>query len=729
MQSNHSHQHSCCHNHPAVDQNKNQQLNVAYTCPMHPQVKQAGPGNCPICGMALEPETATIADNENHELRDMKRRFWFGLLLTIPVFILEMGTHLFGWHNLLSDKLSQFVQMVLATPVVLWAGFPFFKKAVESLRNRSPNMFTLIALGTGIAWLYSMIAVFFPQVFPAEFLNEQGVVALYFEAASVITVLVLLGQIMELKARENTSGAIKALLKLTPTTAHRIKLDGTEEEIIIHEIRIGDLLRVRPGDKIPTDGEITEGASNIDESMISGESMPVKKEVGAKVIGATINQDGSFVMKVSHVGEDTMLSKIIKMVNDAKRSNTQIQKLADRISLWFVPLVMAIAVITFFIWAVFATESAYAHGLIAAVSVLIIACPCALGLATPMSIVTAIGKGASNGILIKNAESLERLEKVNVIVVDKTGTLTEGKPHLTKIIATKNFTEIEILGYAAALENASEHPIAKAIVNGASAKNIKISSVKNFITPIGKGVVGEVDGKKILIGNVRLMTENGVDFTELKSQSEKLKEEGATVVFIAVEGKIAGLLAVSDPIKLTTFTAVKDLQNLGLKIIMLTGDGQKTAAYVAKELGISEFFAEVLPQDKSKIIAELKSQGNRVAMVGDGINDAPALVAADVGIAVATGTDVAIESAGIILLHGDLAKIAKAYNLSKQTIRNIKQNLFFAFAYNALGIPLAAGVLYASFGLMLSPVFAAAAMSLSSVSVIANSLRLKSFKI
>lgn len=720
---------NCCHHYDKKDQRKILNSGQIYTCPMHPQVKQKELGSCPICGMALELQTFSLIDEENHELCDMKRRFWFGLLLTIPIFILEMGAHFFDLHQIFAGKILQLVQMILATPIVLWAGFPFFKKAWESLKNRSPNMFTLIALGTGVAWVYSMIAVLMPQIFPTDFLNKQGVVALYFEAAAVITVLVLLGQVLELKARENTSGAIKALIKLTPTTARRINSDGAEQEIIISEIKTGDLLHVRPGDKIPTDGEIIEGASNVDESMISGESMPVKKAVGAKVIGATINLDGSFIMKVLKIGEETMLSQIIKMVNKARRSNTQIQKLADRVSLYFVPSVMIIAVVTFILWAIFANESAYAHGLIAAVSVLIIACPCALGLATPMSIVTAIGKGASNGILIKNAESLERLEKVKVILVDKTGTLTEGKPQLTKIIVAENFSESQILSYAAAIENASEHPIAKAIITTARQKNIPILPVKNFITPIGRGVSGEVADKKILIGNAKLMEENNIDFAVLKLQSDELRQGGVTVVFVAVDGKIAGLLAVADQIKSTTFSAVKELQNLGLRIVMVTGDNKKTAEKVAKELGIAEFFAEILPEEKSKIVERLKSDGSVVAMVGDGINDAPALVKADIGIAVATGTDVAIESAGIILLHGDLAKIAKAYKLSKRTLINIKENLFFAFAYNSLGIPLAAGVLYPMFGLLLSPVFAAAAMSLSSVSVIINSLRLKTLRI
>lgn len=724
----------CCHNnHDQKLTQKNITKNQFYICPMHPQIRQNQPGNCPICGMVLEVENIFQGDEPSAELIDIKWRFWLGLVLTIPVFILEMtnhlfAEHLFGWH-FLTGKNSQLVQMFLATPVVLWAGLPFFKKGWQSVKSRSPNMFTLIAIGTGVAWLYSMVAVLLPDIFPAGFLNHQGVVDVYFEASAVITVLILLGQILELKARENTSGAIKALLKLTPTTARRIKADGTEEEITAQEILVGDLLRVRPGDKIASDGEIIEGVSNVDESMISGESMPVKKIIGSKVIGATINQDGSFVMRVLKIGDETMLSRIIQMVNSARRSHTKIQKLADQVSSWFVPLVIIISVITFIAWAVFANQSAYMYGLIAAVSVLIIACPCALGLATPMSIVTAIGKGASLGILIKNAESLERLEKVQVILVDKTGTLTEGKPRLTKIITAKNFSEEQILPYAIALENASEHPIAKAICAVAGEKNITILPVKNFITLSGKGAIGDVDNKKIFIGNDKLMAENNIDFTELKSKASQLQGEGAIVVLMAIDQKIAGLFAVSDPIKSTTFSAVTELKTLGLKVVMVTGDNKNTANKVAKELNIDQVFAEVLPEDKSKIVDTFKAQGMLVAMVGDGINDAPALTSANIGIAVANGTDVAIESAGIILLHGDLAKIVKAYKLSKQTIKNIKQNLFFAFAYNSLGIPLAAGVLYPTFGLLLSPVFAAAAMSLSSVSVILNSLRLKSFKI
>ena len=709
--------HSCCHDHKIII---NQQVDAIYTCPMHPQVKQLGPGNCPICGMALEPLTIANDDYFDEELSDLKKRFWLSLILAAPIFFLEMSGHFF---ESISIMVSQVVQMVLSFAVVFLCGGPFFIKAFESVKSRLPNMFTLIALGTGVAWIYSFIAILFPQIFPPEFLDEEGHIAVYFESAAVITTLIFLGQVLEVKARKNTSGAISSLLKLIPTAAHRITKGG-EEEIDIAQIRVGDLLRVRPGEKIPIDGEIVEGSSNLDESMITGESMPVQKRVGDKIIGATINQDGSFVMKVLQIGEDTMLNKIIKMVSDARRGQTKIQKLVDKVAAWFVPLVIAIAAATFCGWAIVADNPA--HGLVAAVSVLIIACPCALGLATPMSIIVALGKGAANGVLIKNAESLERMAKVGVVVVDKTGTLTVGKPRLTKIIlCNKNLMEQEILQLAASLEYHSEHPLAKAIVNYAQENKISLLEVKNFITPFGKGVSGEVENKKILIGNLKFMTENLVDCIELKSSAEDLKESGATVIFVAVNQKLAALFAIEDALKSTTLEAVRELQGLGLRLVMLTGDSKKTAKKVAQELGISEVFAEILPQEKSQIIAKLKLEGKAVAMVGDGINDAPALAMADVGIAVANGVDVAIESAGIVLLHGDLAKLVKAFHLSKKCMRNIKENLFFAFGYNALAIPLAAGL----FGFQLSPIIAAAAMALSDVSVVGNALRLKATKI
>lgn len=720
---NHSHK-NCCHHQNEQNQkigiaDKNKQEGAIYTCPMHLEIRQTSPGSCPICGMALEPESATSNDHFDEEVSDLKKRFIIAFILTLPVFILEMGGHFF---EMIPVKISQIIQLLLSTIVVFWSGSIFFRKALESVKNKSLNMFTLIAIGTGVAWSYSLFALLFPQVFPAEFLTHQGVVAVYFEAASVITTLVLLGQVLEIKARKNTSNAISALVKLTPTIAHRIDGDN-ETEIAVEEIKIGDLLRVRPGDKIPADGEMMEGQSNIDESMITGESMPVKKQVGDQVIGATINQDGAFVMRVSKTSENSMLSQIIKMVLDAKKSHTKIQKLADQVASWFVPIVIGIALLTFLIWVFFLGD--IAHGLVCAVTVLIIACPCALGLATPMSIIVALGKGAKNGVLVKNAESLERMEKIDVIVVDKTGTLTEGKPHLTKIITTKDFNETEVLVLAASLENQSEHPLAKAISNFAKSKDVKLLKVENFITPIGKGVIGEVENKKIIIGNSRFLEENDIGCEELKAEADSLTDHAATVIFVAVGQKLAAIFAIEDAIKPTSFAAVKTLQNLGLRIVMLTGDNQKTASKVANQLGITEVFAEVLPEGKSKIVSDLKSQGSKVAMVGDGINDAPALAMADVGIAVANGTDVAIESAGIVLLQGDLAKLVKAYNLSKKTMYNIKENLFFAFAYNALGIPLATGL----FGFNLNPIFAAVAMSLSSISVILNSLRLRRMKL
>jgi Cu+-exporting ATPase len=713
---------NCCH----IPEKSNSQskktglfLETIYTCPMHPQVKQKTPGNCPICGMNLEPQAPVDDDNFAEEFSDLKKRSWIALILTLPIFILEMGGHFF--EMAIPAKISQVIQLLFSSVVVFWNGSIFFGRAFESLKNKSPNMFTLIALGTGVAWFYSFFATLFPQVFPKDFLNEKGLVSVYFEAASVITLLVLLGQVLEIKARKSTSGAIEALMKLTPTIAHRIIKNG-EEEINPDQIKVGDLLRVRPGEKIPADGEITEGASNIDESMITGESMPVKKQIGDKVIGATINLDGAFIMKVLQAGENSMLHQIIKMVIDAKSSQTKIQKLADQVSAWFVPAVIAVSIITFFGWMIAGDMT---KGLISAITVLIIACPCALGLATPMSIIVALGKGAKNGVLIRNSEKLERMEKVNVIVVDKTGTLTEGKPHLTKIISAENFNEVEVLTLAASLENHSEHPIAKAITRAAKLRRIDLREAQNFVTPIGKGVKGEVENKKILIGNSKFLEENNVVCDELKSKAEELKEQGATVIFIVIEKKLAAIFAIEDAIKNTSFDAVRSLQKLGLKVVMLTGDNQKTAKKVANDLGISEVFAEVLPQEKSKIISDLKSQGNVVAMVGDGINDAPALAISDVGIAVANGTDVAIESAGIVLLHGDLAKLVKAYNLSKKTIRNIKENLFFAFAYNVIAIPLAAGL----FGFNLGPILAATAMTFSDVSVIINALRLKTVKI
>lgn len=695
-----------------------------YTCPMHPEVRQNGPGNCPICGMALEPEMITGEVGENPELTDMRKRFWVGLILTLPVFALEMGGHIFGLHHYISGTVSNWIQLALATPVVLWAGWPFFERGWQSLKTRNLNMFTLIAMGTGAAWLYSIVATLVPGIFPETF-RQDGAVAVYFEAAAVITVLVLLGQVLELKAREQTGGAIRALLDLAPKTARRINENGEEEDVPLDQIKVGDLLRVRPGEKVPLDGVVTEGKSAVDESMVTGESMPVMKEADSKVIGGTMNQTGSFVMKAERVGKDTMLSQIVHMVAEAQRSRAPIQRLADIVSSWFVPAVIVIAVLAFIGWFIFGPSPTFSYALIAAVSVLIIACPCALGLATPMSIMVGVGKGAQAGVLIKNAESLERMEKVDTLVIDKTGTLTEGKPTVTKIVPTEDFSENELLALAASLEQSSEHPLAHAIVMAAKDKGLELTSVDGFDSPTGKGVIGQVEGRDVSLGNIMLMEERSVDVSSLSAQADELRSDGATVIFISVDGQAAGLLAISDPIKDTTPEAIKQLHEQGLRIVMLTGDNRRTAEAVAKTLGIEEVEAEVLPGDKARIVKKLKDEGKIVAMAGDGTNDAPALAAADVGIAMGTGTDVAMESAGITLLKGDLIGIVRARKLSVVTMSNIRQNLFFAFAYNMAGVPIAAGILYPFFGILLSPIIAAAAMSLSSVSVIGNALRLK----
>lgn len=697
---------------------------VIYTCPMHPEVRQPKPGSCPICGMALEPVTVTADSGESHEYKDMRRRFWIALMLTLPVFALEMGGHVLGLKHLVSPQMSVWVQMILATPVVLWCGWPFFERGWQSLKTRNLNMFTLIAMGTGVAWAYSMVAALLPGAFPETFRTDDGIVAVYFEAAAVITTLVLLGQVLELKAREQTGSAIRALLKLVPETAHRLKEDGSEEEVSLDQIQVGDLLRVRPGEKIPVDGELTEGKSNVDEAMVTGEPMPVAKEKGSKVIGATINQTGSFIMKAVHVGSETVLSRIVQMVSDAQRSRAPIQRLADMVSGWFVPVVIVIAALAFGIWAAFGPEPSYSYGLIAAVSVLIIACPCALGLATPMSIMVGVGQGAKHGVLIKNAEALERMEKVDTLVVDKTGTLTEGRPKLTRIVTAQGFVEDDILALAAALESGSEHPLANAIIMAAKEKNLTLASVSDFDAPTGKGVMGIINGKRVAIGNARLLKELGAEDTAFMAQADDLRSQGATAMFLAIDGKSAAILAVEDPIKISTPEAIKALQAMGIEVVMLTGDSRKTAEAVAKKLGIDQVVAEVMPEDKSRIIGEFKAKGRVVAMAGDGVNDAPALAKADIGVAMGTGTDVAIESAGVTLLRGDLDGIVKARHLSKATMNNIRQNLFFAFIYNALGVPVAAGVLYPFFGLLLSPIIAAAAMSLSSLSVVANALRL-----
>ncbi len=718
--------HSCCQ-HKAKETVSAQQIGseTTYTCPMHPEVRQPKPGSCPICGMALEPVTVTADSGESHEYKDMRRRFWIALVLTLPVFALEMGGHVLGLKHLVSAQMSVWVQMMLATPVVLWCGWPFFERGWQSLKPRTLNMFTLIAMETGVAWAYSMVAALLPGAFPETFHTGDGIVAVYFEAAAVITTLVLLGQVLELKAREQTGSAIRALLKLVPETAHRLKEDGSEEEVSLDQIQVGDLLRVRPGEKSPVDGELLEGKSNVDEAMVTGEPMPVAKETGSKVIGATINQTGSFVMRALHVGSDTMLSRIVQMVSDAQRSRAPIQRLADTVSGWFVPVVIGIAVLAFAVWAIYGPEPSYSYGLIAAVSVLIIACPCALGLATPMSIMVGVGQGAKHGVLIKNAEALERMEKINILVVDKTGTLTEGRPKLTKIIAAKGFAEIEMLEIAAALEVRSEHPLADAIVTAAKEKGLILPLISDFEALPGKGVAGTINGKRIMIGNVRLLKESGVKDITLMTQAEDLRSQGETAILIAVDGKAAAILVVEDPIKTSSYGTIEALQAIGVEVVMLTGDSKKTAEAVAKTLGINQVIAEVMPEDKSRIVGEFKEKGLIVAMAGDGVNDAPALAKADIGIAMGTGTDVAIESAGLTLLRGDLEGIAKARRLSEATMRNIRQNLFFAFIYNALGVTIAAGVLYPFFGVILNPIIAAAAMSLSSVSVIINALRLK----
>ncbi|BCH62715.1 copper-translocating P-type ATPase (plasmid) [Agrobacterium vitis] len=705
-----------------------QKEGVIYTCPMHPQVKQIGPGNCPICGMTLEPEAVTTDTGPSAEYLDMKRRFWIGLVLSVPVLMLEMGGHLTNLHMVLGAQTSNWIQLVLATPVVLWAGFPFFERAWKSLVTMRLNMFTLIAMGTGVAWTYSVVATLAPGLFPATFRSADGSVAIYFEAAAVITVLVLLGQVLELQAREQTGGAIRALLDLAPKTARRVR-DGVDEDIDLEMVVVGDRLRVRPGEKVPVDGSLIEGRSSVDESMITGESMPVTKEVGAKLIGGTMNQTGGFVMEAGKVGRDTMLSQIVRMVADAQRSRAPIQRLADEVSGWFVPVVIGIAIVAFAAWMIWGPEPRFAHGLVAAVAVLIIACPCALGLATPMSIMVGVGRGAGLGVLIKNAEALERFEKVDTLVVDKTGTLTEGKPKVTSMAAINGFTEPELLRLAATLERASEHPLATAIVNAATERQLVLGVAEDFDSPVGKGVTGSVDGRRLIIGSHRIMEEAHIDVSALTSQAEALRGEGATVIFVAVDGDLGGLLAIADPIKTTTPDAVQALLKAGVRVVMLTGDNKTTAAAVARKLGITEVEAEILPEDKSEIVKRLREEGRIVAMAGDGVNDAPALAAADVGIAMGTGTDVAIESAGVTLLKGDLQGIVRARELSQATMSNIRQNLFFAFIYNAAGVPIAAGVLYPTFGLLLSPIIAAAAMALSSVSVIGNALRLRSVRI
>jgi Cu+-exporting ATPase len=696
-----------------------------YTCPMHPQIRQVGPGSCPICGMALEPEVASLDAPPNPELADMTRRFWAGLALALPAVVLEMGGHLVGGHGLIDQTLSNWIQLVFATPVVVWAGWPFFVRGWQSLLTRNLNMFTLIAMGTGVAYGYSLVGTVAPDIFPATFRGDGGAVSVYFEAAAVITVLVLLGQVLELRAREATSGAIKALLQLAPKTARLVDADGTDHEVQIDSLKVGDTLRVRPGEKVPVDGVILEGRSSLDESLVTGESMPVTKASGDKVIAATLNQSGGFVMRADKVGRDTLLAQIVQMVAQAQRSRAPIQRLADRVAGWFVPTVIVVALVAFGAWALFGPEPKMAFGLVAAVSVLIIACPCALGLATPMSIMVGVGRGAQAGVLIKSAEALERMEKIDTLVVDKTGTLTEGKPKVVSIVAAAGFQESEILRLAASVERASEHPLADAIVRAARERNLDLSKVDEFLSPTGKGATGKVDGKTVLLGNSSFLKSLGIETLSLDEQGERLRGDGATVINIAVDGNLAGLFAIADPVKPSTPDALKALAAEGIKVIMLTGDNRTTANAVARKLGISDVEAEVLPDQKSAVVTKLQQAGRIVAMAGDGVNDAPALAAAEVGIAMGTGTDVAMESAGITLLKGDLGGIVRARRLSQATMSNIRQNLFFAFIYNAAGIPIAAGILYPHFGILLSPIIAAAAMALSSVSVVGNALRLR----
>ncbi len=703
--------------------------NVEYTCPMHPEVRQMGPGHCPICGMALEPVVATAEQGDSPELRDMTRRFWVGLALTVPVFALEMGGHLVNLHHLIGQRTSNWVQLVFATPVVLWAGWPFFVQAWASVQNRSLNMFSLIALGTGVAWIYSMVGAMAPQLFPAAFRTEDGAVAVYFEAAAVITVLVLLGQVLELRAREKTSGAIRALLDLAPKHAMRVKPDGSDEHVPLEAVQVGDLLRVRPGEKVPVDGVVVEGKGSVDESMVTGEPMPVAKAPDSEVTAGTLNQTGGLVMRAEKVGADTLLAQIVHMVASAQRSRAPIQRLADQVASWFVPLIIGIAVLAFVAWLVWGPSPAFTYALISAVSVLIIACPCALGLATPMSIMVGVGRGAQVGVLVRDAEALECMEKVDTVVLDKTGTLTEGRPRVTHIEPAPGFERDMVLQHLASVERASEHPLAAAIVAAALERKLTLSPVTDFDSPAGKGVVGAVEGVQVVCGSARFLTEQGIEVQSLTAAAEAVRAQAATVIFVGLGGKLAGFVGIADPVKESTPQAIKALRADGIRVVMLTGDGQTTAQAVARALGIDEVIADVLPQDKSLVVQRLKSEGRIVAMAGDGVNDAPALAAADVGIAMGTGTDVAMESSGVTLLKGDLLGIVRARRVSQATMRNIRQNLFFAFVYNAAGVPLAAGVLYPFFGILLSPVVAAAAMALSSVSVISNSLRLRGVRV
>jgi Cu+-exporting ATPase len=704
---------------------------TVYTCPMHPQIRLNAPGSCPICGMALEAEGIPGAEGTSPELKDMTRRFVIGAVLATPIFVLEMGGHLsvLNLDHYVSMAASMWIQFALGTPIVLWCAWPFFQRAWASVLNRSPNMFTLIALGVGASYLYSLVATFAPALFPAGLRQHGGLIPVYYEAAAVVTVLVLLGQVLELRAREKTGGAIRALLKLAPKTARRIRADGTDEEVALDQVRVGDRLRVRPGEAVPVDGAVTAGASAVDESMVTGESIPVGKSAAAKVIGGTINGTGVLVITAEKIGADTMLSRIVHMVAEAQRSRAPIQRLVDVVAAWFVPAVMASAAIAFAAWMIWAPAPALGLAVVAAVSVLIIACPCALGLATPMSIMVAVGKGASVGVLIKNAEALERFEKVDTLVVDKTGTLTQGKPRVTSVVAAAGFDEATVILLGASLEKSSEHPLAAAILAAAAERNVALQNVTNFASVTGKGVTGISGGRRVAVGNAALLKDRGVPSAELEARADTLRKEGATALFVAVDDKAAGIIAVADPIKATTMAALDSLRSEGIRIVMLTGDNRTTAQAVAGKLGITELQADVLPDQKNAIVRRLKSEGRVVAMAGDGVNDAPALAEADVGIAMGTGTDVAMQSAGLTLVKGDLAGIARGRALSRATMRNIRENLILAFVYNVIGIPVAAGALYPACGLLLSPIIAAAAMSLSSVSVIGNALRLRTARI
>lgn len=702
-----------------------------YTCPMHPEVVQEGPGDCPICGMALEPMTFSAADEpDDTELRSMTQRFWWCALLTLPVLVIAMGRHIPGSpFESMNHGVLDWIELVFSTPVVLWGGWPFFTKGYRSIITLMLNMFTLISIGVTAAWVYSMVAVLLPGLYPDSFRGDSGSVGVYFEAAAVIVTLVLLGQVLELRARRATSGAIRALLDLAAKTATRVGTDGSEEEVPLEGVHIGDLLRVRPGEKVPVDGTVVEGKSSIDESMITGEPMPVTKETGDAVTGATVNQTGSFVMEAQRVGDETLLSRIVQMVAQAQRSRAPIQGVADLMAGYFVPIVLLVSVVTFVVWGIWGPAPAFTYAVVNAVAVLIIACPCALGLATPMSIMVGVGRGAQAGILIKNAEALELMEKVDTLVVDKTGTLTEGKPKLVTVEPTAGFDEPTFLRLAATLERSSEHPLAEAIVRGAEQRGTELAEVEDFESVTGKGVQGRVDGRAVALGNKVMMESLSVEIEALADRSESLRAEGQTVMFVAIDGKSSGLIGVADPIKATTKIAIQLLHGSGMTITMLTGDSKTTAQAVAKQLGIDNVQADVLPDQKADVVRKLQAQGKRVAMAGDGINDAPALAQADVGIAMGTGTDVAIESAGVTLVKGDLQGIAKCRSLSRTTMRNIRQNLFFAFLYNIAGVPIAAGVLYPLFGLLLSPMIAAAAMTLSSVSVVGNALRLRRAKL